>query len=77
MKGTPGVGSNWTWTTLCADMILPFSSRLGARDAANAFIFIRVVSERLGRRIQMTTDGNRCYLELVEYDFGADIDFTQ
>jgi IS1 family transposase len=76
MKGQPGVGSIWTWTALCADSKLMVSWRLGARDAANAHSFMSDVAERLANRVQLTTDGNRVYLDAVENNFGANIDYA-
>ncbi|HMO86466.1 MAG TPA: IS1 family transposase [Lacipirellulaceae bacterium] len=76
MRGEPGVGSMWTWTALCAESKLIVSWQLGARDAANAHMFMRDVSERLASRVQMTTDGNRLYLDVVD-DYFAEIDFAQ
>ncbi len=77
MRGEPGVGSIWTWTALCADTKLLFSWRLGARDAATAHAFIRDVSERLANRVQLTTDGNRTYLDAIDDYFGCNVDFAQ
>lgn len=77
MKGMPGVGSIWNWLAICADTKLIVSWRLGARDAANAYTFMRDVAERLANRVQMTTDGNRCYLDAVEQNFGCAIDYAQ
>lgn len=77
MKGQPGVGSIWTWTALCADTKLMISWQLGARDAANAHAFMSDVAERLANRVQMTTDGNRTYLDAVENSFGSAIDYAQ
>ena len=65
MRGQPGVGSMWTWTALDADTKLMISWRLGARDASYAHSFIRHVQERLASRVQLTTDGNRLYLDAV------------
>lgn len=76
MRGQPGVGSIWTWTALCADSKLMVSWQLGARDAANAHAFISDIKERLANRVQMTTDGNRVYLQAVEDSFGCDIDYA-
>lgn len=76
MRGQRGVGSVWTWTALDADSKLMLSWRLGARDAANAHAFICDVQERVANRIQLTTDGNRTYLEAV-LDTFAEIDFAQ
>lgn len=76
MRGMPGVGSLWTWTALDAESKLIVSWRLGARDAANADAFIRDVSERLANRVQMTSDGNRVYLDAVEAHLGGAVDYA-
>ena len=49
--------------------------RLGARDASHAHAFVRDAKERLANRIQLTTDGNRLYLDAV-LDTFAQIDFA-
>jgi IS1 family transposase len=75
MRNEPGVGSMCTWTALDADSKLIVSWRLGARDAANAHRFMADVAERLANRVQLTTDGNRVYLDAVDSYFG-DIDYA-
>ncbi len=77
MKGMPGVGSMWTWTSLCAETKLVPSWRLGARDAANAHAFISDLADRLSGRVQLTTDGNRVYVDAVETYMGGEVDFAQ
>lgn len=76
MKGQNGVGDVWTWTAICADTKLVPSWMVGARDAATAWRFMSDLSERLANRVQLTTDGNRTYLEAVENYFGCDIDYA-
>jgi IS1 family transposase len=76
MRGQPGVGSIWTWTAICADTKLMVSWRLGARDAANAHMFISDIADRLANRVQMTTDGNRVYLDAVEHYLGGKVDYA-
>jgi IS1 family transposase len=76
MRGMPGVGSMWTWTALDANTKLMVSWRIGARDAANANAFIRDVAERTKNRFQLTTDGNRVYLDAVNDHFGPFIDYA-
>ena len=66
MRGQPGVGAMWTWTALDADTKLMIGWKLGARDAANAYAFMRDVQERLANRVQLTTDGNVTYLDAVD-----------
>lgn len=77
MRGMPGVGSMWTWTALCADSKLIVSWRLGNRDAANAWAFVADVKARLANRVQLTTDGNRLYLEPIEHYLGGSVDYAQ
>lgn len=76
MRGAPGVGSMWTWTAMDADTKLIVSWRLGARDAANAHAFISDLAERLAGRVQLTTDGNRLYVNAVDDNFQGDIDYA-
>jgi IS1 family transposase len=77
MRGMPGVGSMWTWTAMDAQTKLIISWRLGARDAANANSFMQDVAERVTNRFQLTTDGNRTYLDAVHDHFGPFIDYAQ
>ncbi len=76
MRGEPGVGSMWTWTALCADSKMIVSWQLGARDAANAYMFISDVADRLANRVQLTTDGNNVYLNAVEHYLGGKADYA-
>ena len=76
MRGEPGVGSIWTWIALDAETKLILSWRLGARDAANAHAFMGDVAERLANRVQLTTDGNRIYLDAVENHLGGKVDYA-
>jgi hypothetical protein len=48
---------------MCAESKPIVSWRLGARDATNAWAFISDVSDRIMNRLQLTTDGNRLYIE--------------
>lgn len=50
---------------------------VGERNAACANAFMEDVASRLTNRIQLTTDGLKAYLEAVEGDFGANIDYAQ
>lgn len=75
-KGEPGVGDVWTWTAICADTKLIPSWQVGARDAATAHRFMADLSGRLANRVQLSTDGNRVYLDAVENYFGCNIDFA-
>ena len=76
MRYSQGVGSMWTWTAICAETKLIVSWRLGNRDAANAWAFISDVSDRLRNRVQLTTDGNRLYVEPIENYMGGMVDYA-
>ena len=77
-KAAPdGAGDVWTWTALDADSKLIVGYLVGGRDAEYANAFMLDVAERLTRRVQLTTDGHRAYLEAVEGAFGADVDYAQ
>jgi IS1 family transposase len=75
-KGTFGYGDVWTWVAVCADTKLVPSWLVAKRDAGSAFHFINDLAARLASRVQLTTDGNRVYLEAVEGAFGNDIDYA-
>jgi hypothetical protein len=50
---------------------------VGDRDGECAQWFMDGVASRLANRVQLTSDGHRAYLEAVEGDFGADVDYAQ
>lgn len=75
-RGTFGVGDVWTWTALDAETKLVLSWLVGPRDGETARDFMQDVAGRLVKRVQMTTDGNRSYLDAIEEAFGADIDYA-
>jgi IS1 family transposase len=75
-RGVFGFGDVWTWVAICADTKLVPSWRVGPRDLATAHYFIQDLASRLTKRVQLTTDGLKVYLEAVEATFGADIDFA-
>ena len=70
-------GDLWTWVALDADTKLVPTWRVGDRSGATAIEFVCDLSKRLANRIQVTSDGNRAYLEAVEAGFGADVDYAQ
>ena len=77
-KAAPeGAGDTWTWTALDADSKLIVSWLVGDRDAGLAFTFVSDLADRLATHIQLTSDGNRLYLDAVEDAFGGDIDYSQ
>lgn len=71
------VGDIWTWTALDADSKLIVSYMVGGRDAGYAHAFMEDVADRLSNRVQLTTDGQKAYLDAVEDAFGLDVDYAQ
>lgn len=75
-RAPDGAGDTWTWTALDADSKLLVSWHCGERNAYAANVLMRDVSERLVDRVQLTTDGNKTYLDAVERAFGSEIDYA-
>jgi IS1 family transposase len=77
-KAAPkGAGDAWTWTAICADTKLVPCWTIGPRDSGVAYEFMQDLASRLLRRVQLTTDGLKAYLEAVEGAFGANVDYAQ
>ena len=75
-QGVFGHGNVWTWTAICADTKLIAGVMVGTRDGDAARAFIRDLAPRLRNRIQLTTDGHKCYLDAVEEAFAWDVDYA-
>lgn len=76
-KGTPGYGDVWTWVAIDADSKLVPSWLVGERTVEDAYVLMSDLKSRLRHRVQLTTDGHKPYLTVVEPLFGADaIDFA-
>jgi IS1 family transposase len=76
-RGVFGFGDVWTFVALDADTKLVPSWRVGPRDLGTAYEFImHDLADRLSRRVQLTTDGLRVYLEAVESAFNNEIDYA-
>jgi IS1 family transposase len=76
---TPGRGDAWLWVVTCADTKLVPTFFIGQRDTASAYELLSDLGERLdGRRIQLTTDGFRAYVPMVEATLDPmNVDFAQ
>jgi IS1 family transposase len=75
-QGQFGYGDVWTWTAMDADSKLMVSYLVGLRDGGYATEFMNDVAGRLANRVQLTTDGHKCYLDAVEDAFGGEIDYA-
>lgn len=71
-----GWGDVWTWVGLDADTKLVVSYLVGGRGADWAYDFMKDCASRIRGRVQLTTDGHKPYLEAVEENFGAEIDYA-
>lgn len=76
LKKSEGAGDAWTWVALCADTKLVPCWFVSRRHAGAAHHFINDLAERLANRVQLTTDGNRVYVDAVADAFGNDIDYA-
>lgn len=70
------VGDQYVFVAMDSESKLIPCFRVGKRDWANAWYFVRDLQERLTTRVQLTTDGFRPYLPAVEDAFGADVDYA-
>jgi IS1 family transposase/lambda repressor-like predicted transcriptional regulator len=75
--GTPGYGDVWTWTAIDADTKLVPTWLVGERNLTDAYVFLADLKSRLrNTRIQLTTDGLRAYMSVVDGLWADDIDFA-
>jgi len=70
-------GDVWTWIAIDADTKLIPCFMIGRRDPETARDFMEDLAGRLANRVQLTSDGLKCYLTAVKAAFGNDIDFAQ
>lgn len=75
-RGEFGYGDVWTWVGMDADSKLIVSWFIGNRDYTAAYNLMLDLSNRLATRIQLTTDGNRLYVDAVRGAFGRQIDYA-
>jgi IS1 family transposase len=69
------MGDQYVFVAMDSETKLVISHLIGKRDYKNAFDLISDLKGRLAHRIQLTTDGFRPYVNAVEDNFGADIDY--
>jgi IS1 family transposase len=71
------LGDAWVFVGIDAQTNLIPAYAVGKRNVATTDAFIGDLKQRLAKRVQLTTDGFRFYIDAVENHFGADIDFGQ
>jgi transposase-like protein len=64
-KPVKGAGDTWTWTAIEADTRLLITSLVGGRDSEYAMAFMNDLRDRLANRVQLTSDGHKAYLVLL------------
>ena len=69
-------GDVWTWVAIDADTKLIPSWMIGQRDPITARDFMEDLAGRLANRVQLTSDGLKCYINAVKTAFGNDIDYA-
>jgi IS1 family transposase len=69
------MGDQYVFVAMDSDSKLVISHLVGKRDGATAFYLIQDLQSRLANRVQLTTDGFTPYLNAVEDNFGADVDY--
>jgi IS1 family transposase len=75
-QGTFGYGDIWTWVAIDADTKLVPSFLVGERTLDDGLVFLMDLRHRLTNRVQLTTDGQRAYLQATKV-FQGDVDFAQ
>lgn len=76
LKGTFGIGDVWTWTAIDAETKLVPCWHIGKRDGEDAHEFISDLASRLTKRVQLTTDGHKAYLNAIDDAFANQIDYA-
>ncbi|MCK4830808.1 hypothetical protein KA005_84635, partial [bacterium] len=73
------IGDQYVFVAIDANTKLIPTFTVGKRDSATTFRFIIDLYDRLkgNGRIQITSDGFKPYIEAIEQEFGADVDFAQ
>jgi IS1 family transposase len=75
-RGQLACGALWTWTAICADTKLVPSWFVGRRDAEHAHVFISELSSRLANRVQLTSDGHKPYLDVIDDIMHQNVDYA-
>jgi IS1 family transposase/transposase-like protein len=70
-------GDAWVFVAIDPVTKLVPCFTVGKRSAATTKTFIDDLAQRLAKRVQITTDGFRFYVQAIENAFGADVDFAQ
>lgn len=70
------VGDQYVFVAMDSESKLIPTFRIGKRNAASTWYFVKDLESRLANRVQLTSDGFRPYLPAVEDAFGANVDYA-
>lgn len=73
--GLEGYGDIWTWTAVDPDSKAVVCWVVGTRGLDHARRFMRDLSRRVNRDIQITSDGHSAYLKAIQAAFGNSINY--
>lgn len=76
-EDSPELGDVWTFCAIDAETKIVPSFKVGKRDLPTANAFVADVASRMRNRVQISSDALRAYVDAVETNFGADVDFAQ
>jgi IS1 family transposase len=71
------LGDVWTFCAIDAETKLVPSFKCGKRDLVTANTFVSDVASRVCNRVQISSDALSAYVQAIETNFGADVDFAQ
>jgi IS1 family transposase len=71
------LGDVWTFCAIDSETKLVPSFKCGKRDLVTANAFVSDVASRVRNRVQISSDALRAYVDAIEMNFGADVDFAQ
>jgi IS1 family transposase len=71
------LGDVWTWVAIDSETKIVPSFKVGKRNLATANLFVADVASRMKNRVQISSDALGAYVEAIETNFGANVDFAQ
>jgi IS1 family transposase len=76
-EDSPELGDVWTFCAIDSATKLVPCYKVGKRDHATANAFVSDLASRLTKRVQLSSDALRAYVDAIEMSFGADVDYAQ
>lgn len=73
----PEAGDTWTWTVIDPDTKLIITWAVGDRSIQTGLPLMEDLATRIAKRVQITTDGLKQYIDAVDLAFNRQVDFAQ